>query len=186
MQHDTVKSGYLAIENYRQVENAASEHEKDVLIKILLQAVADNDLNGTEIMASEVQNAVLGEWISIQSIKATAVSKTEIASKQFLVKYFPKALGIVSADEVVLLAKLAKKITEAFSGVLIGLRKPLKTSTLEIWLICEQKDYKILEDATDISHNYLLKTGKDVNFVFVSKKQLASHNIPEFLIRFDV
>lgn len=186
MQRNTAKSEYLAIKSYEQIEKSASDHEKDILIKALLQAVADNDLNGTEILASEVQNAVIGEWISVQNIKANDISNTEIASKRFLLKYFPKAISIISADEVVLLAELAKKISASFSGITLGVRKPLKSSILEIWLICEKKDYKILENATDVSYEYLLKTRKDVNFVFISNKQLKSQHALEFLIQFEI
>lgn len=186
MQHNIIESEYLAIRNYKAIENNVSEHEKDILIKTLLQSVADNDLNGTENLASEVQNAVIGKWISVQNIKSNTISNVEISAKRFLLKYFPKAISTITSDEVVLLAKLVSKISKAYSGVLLGVRKPLKSSILEIWLICEKKDYKILEDATDVTHEYLIKTGKDVNFVFLSKKQLKSNQILEFLIQFEM
>lgn len=180
MKNNTNLSGYLAIENYKQVKQLATESEKDELIKNLLTAVADNDLINNETMASEVQNAVVDKWVTIQKIK---VPNVEINANQFLLNYFPKAIGIISVDEVFLLAELAKKLDK--ENVCVGVRKPFKTSTIEIWLVCMEKNYKILEDATDVSHRYLLKTGKDVNYVFLSKKQLTSHSAPKFLIQFD-
>lgn len=93
---------------------------------------------------------------------------------------FPKAVGKVNVAEMVLIVSLAGVLKK----VEIGALKQSSDTDLEIWIICETKDYTMLERAIEIINDYISANQKNVNGVFIKRSQIQANKMPDFIIKF--
>lgn len=168
---------YTSIDAYNSVKSIASPNDKDDLVESLIKLSAECDISGGRSV-SKIQCDYMESWVKIQQDKSQCEhARDEVDA--LLAKYFPLAIGKITLDELSLFVDLATK----FDDVTVGAVKPLPSSELEIWLICENKNYNILDSASEIINGYFKKCHKVVNCVFVGESQLKNGKIPAFVMQ---
>lgn len=180
---NNIAANYVPIEKYDSIKDSATSCAKDELIENLLKTAVDHDLCNDETPISEIQTETLNTWVGMHSHQ-NACNNLEDKTSILLANFYPDAIGKIATSEVYLFASLVFDLSKLGFKVTIGFVKGLPTSKLEVWIICKEKDYSILESATKIINDYIVQNRKDVNCVFVGENQLISNKTPKFVMQF--
>lgn len=173
----TLKVKFVSLAKYDSIKNYATSSEKDQLVKSLLTIAGEHDLYENNTPISEISEQVVENWVSIQEAK----SSYQMVSDQMntlILNCFPKAFGKIKFPEIVLIGQLI----QACGQVRIGVLKQTSESILEIWIICKDRKYEILEKAAETINHYIIEKHTDVNCVVIKESQLIDAKTPNFIM----
>ncbi|SDO07464.1 hypothetical protein [Acetanaerobacterium elongatum] len=95
---------------------------------------------------------------------------------RYLSAFYPKADGKLTLNEFGLLLKLKQLAPDTLR---LGLK--CRHGAYELWIICNTKDYALLEQASALMADYERRTKTAVNGIWVTEERLQNIPQPRFI-----
>jgi hypothetical protein len=166
----------VSLERYKETKNLASSEAKDQLIESLCKLAYVHDLSDQKIPISAKSSKCIDEWCAIQSTSTQNLELLLTRKLNNIIRSaYPNCDAEYSLNEISLATRI-KKINPEIAK--IKCLKPL--DKIEIWIVCDVKDYSVLEKATDLINDYQAKYHTSIDCVFTARNQLIKERLPRF------
>lgn len=141
-------------DQYKQISCFSSPKDKD---RLIINILGDS----TDYFSKEEQvNDVFGDWVNLQNQKAK----------------YPYSKAWYTIELAVALKQLDK------NNIVIGVRA--LSDKYEYWVVCEEKDYELLDRIYDVYVEYAGVLSKPVDFIFISEEQFVGKDNISFIYKF--